>query len=236
MTCRRRRRNAQRRSRHAIALASQSSTPMAAALCRPYLPRLASVLTVTQGWTCIAHVGAADACRGLSPGWLPATALGRGARNWVRTRPERLVTSLAMLPLKRVRPTGASRRLRPTEYPTFFTKIETQAPTFPNANPWARCGIWASAINTATVRSQRSSRDGRDSGDRPCLLSDRGAGLPTVDCPRAARGARPRARSRALMPPEPRLICRTGLMRRARHNEHSATSLHEFWDEHLDRT
>lgn len=23
---------------------------------------------------------------------------------------------------------------------------------------------------------------------------------------------------------------------RARHNAHSATSLHEFWDEHLDRT
>lgn len=55
-------------------------------------------------------------------------------------------------------------------------------------------------------------RTGGDSGDRLCLLSDRGAGFPTVDCPRAARGARPRARSCALMGPEPPLICCTGLM------------------------
>lgn len=37
------------RSTHAIALASQSSMPMAATLCRPYLPRLASILTVIAG-------------------------------------------------------------------------------------------------------------------------------------------------------------------------------------------
>lgn len=79
-----------------------------------------------------------------------------------------------MLPLKRVRPTGAGRRLRPTEYPTFFTKIKTQAPTFHNANPWARCRIWASAINTATVRSQRSSceRAGTQGIGCVCFLTE----------------------------------------------------------------
>lgn len=40
------------------------------------------------------------------------------------------------------------------------------------------------------------SRTGGDSEHRLCLLSDKGAGFPTVDCPRAVRGARPRARSR----------------------------------------
>ncbi len=109
-----------------------------------------------------------------------------------------------MLPLKRVRPTGASRRLRPTEYPTFFTKIETQAPTFPNANPWARCGIWASAINTATVRSQRSSRKraglrrsavfafrqrGRTSDSRLPESRPRRSPPRPIPCPDAARTA-----------------------------------------------
>lgn len=80
---------------------------------------------------------------------------------------------LAILPSKSVRPTGASRRLRPTEYPTFLTKIETQAPTFHNATPWARCRTWATAMNTATIRSQRSSRERAGIQDigRVCFLT-----------------------------------------------------------------
>lgn len=34
-----------------------------------------------------------------------------------------------MLPSKHVRPMDASRRLRPTEFPTFFAKIEAQTHT-----------------------------------------------------------------------------------------------------------
>lgn len=46
-----------------------------------------------------------------------------------RGRNQRLASSLRMLPSKGVRPMGASRRLRPTEFPTFFAKIEAQTHT-----------------------------------------------------------------------------------------------------------
>lgn len=79
------------------------------------------------------------------------------------------MSSLGILPSKSVRPTGASRRLRSTEYPTFLTKIETQAPTFHNATPGALCRIWAIAINTATIRSHRSSCERAGTHDIGCV-------------------------------------------------------------------
>lgn len=106
-----------------------------------------------------------------------------------------------------MRPTGAS--FRPTEYPTFFVKIETQAHTFHKATPWARCRVWLQRSTPQQFAAQGRLANGRDSRHRLCLLSDKGARFPTVDCPRAASGARPRARARALMPAEPPLICRT---------------------------
>lgn len=63
-----------------------------------------------------------------------------------------------MLRSELVRPRGASRRLRATEHPTLFTKTETQAHTFQNATRGRVTALWASAINSTTIRSQRSSR------------------------------------------------------------------------------
>lgn len=114
------------------------------------------------------------------------------------------MSPLGILLSKSVRPTGASRRLRPTEYPTFFIKIETQAPTFHNSTPWARCRIWAIAINTATIRGERSSceRTGTHDIGCVCFLTKR------QDFRQSIARAPPEAIAPApdlvpLMPPEP---------------------------------
>lgn len=76
------------RSTHAIALASQSSTPMAANLCRPYLPRLASILTVIAG----SHLSLTSERRMCAEGHRPTGSPGRRSRDepgdCVRARPE----------------------------------------------------------------------------------------------------------------------------------------------------
>lgn len=92
---------------------------------------------------------------------------------WGRSRNQRLVSSLGILPSKSVRLTGAS--FRPTEYPTFFVKIETQAHTFHNATPWARCRVWLQRSTPQQFAAQGRLANGRDSRHRLCLLSDKGA-------------------------------------------------------------
>lgn len=145
-----------------------------------------------------------------SPGWRSREELGIASG---RGRDQRLVSFLGILPSKNVRPTGASRRLRPTEYPTFFTKIETQAPTFHNATPWVLCRIWAIAINTATIRSHRSSCERAGTHDIGCVcFLTKGQDFRQSIAREPPEALAPAPDLVPLMPPEPPLICRTALM------------------------
>lgn len=76
-----------------------------------------------------------------------------------------VLSSLGMLRSKHVRPRGASRRVRAIEYPALFTKIETQAHTFQSATSGRVAGLWTTAVNSTTIRSQRSSRQGAGTQD-----------------------------------------------------------------------
>lgn len=130
------------------------------------LPLISAALGLDLDDDCRVAPASFTSERMCAEGHRPAGSTGRRSREELglasgRGRNQRLVSLLGMLPSKNVRPTGASRRLRPTEYPMFLTKIETQAPTFHNATRWALCRIWATAINTATIRSHRSSCNGR---------------------------------------------------------------------------
>lgn len=105
-----------------------------------------------------------------------------------------------------------------------------------NATRGRVAGLWATAIKNATIciRSPRQRAGTQDIG-YVCFLTkgqDSDSRLPE------SRARRPPQRSipcldatRAALDLPHTLSCA-----RARHNAHSATSLHEFWDEHLDRT
>lgn len=187
---------------------------MAANLCRLYLPRLASILTLIAGSHL--HRSRRSGCVQRAIGQLAlrdgAPARSSGLRQGA-ARNQPLGSFLGILPSKSVRPTGASRRLRPTEYPTFLTKIETQAPAFHNAMPWARCRIRAIAINTATIRSQTSSRERAATQNIGCVcFLTKGQDFRQSIAREPSEALAPAPDLVPLMPAEPSLICRAALM------------------------